>query len=132
MEDLDGEVTAEAVPCWAVDNQGDVMLITASTMSTRVFGPKTYYSIGPAPARAHCMIQTPIRPKIAYYIKPHGKGKSYIPSDVLESPNQPSYHIQDIYPRISQYPNLVRLETLISNKRELVFNKERQILSLSS
>ena len=37
--------------------------------STMDFGPKTHYSIGPALAPAHYLIETPIRPKIACYIK---------------------------------------------------------------
>ena len=53
-------------------------------MSTMDFGPKTQYSIGPAPAQAHCLIQTPIWPKIAYYNNTgtNQTGKTYIPSEV--------------------------------------------------
>ena len=38
-------------------------------VSTMAFGPKAHYSLGPTPARTYCLIQTPIRPKIACYIK---------------------------------------------------------------
>ena len=38
-------------------------------VSTLAFRPKTHYSIGPASERAHCLIQTPIWPKTASYLK---------------------------------------------------------------
>ena len=102
-------------------------------VSTMTFGPKTHYSIGPSSARVNYLIQNLIWPKIVCYIKTIREniqtGKTYVSSEV-SSPLVGCPNAYRIF--IHSFLNSVRLKTIILNKRELVFDKERQILSLSS